>query len=106
MAPKTVYSDRVIPTISLANYEERIDDITRELVEAAEKVGFFSLCDHGISSSQVEQMFDSSARFFGLPSEVKATVPWNPQVSLGYAIRVYSLDFMSVLICMRVECWL
>jgi isopenicillin N synthase-like dioxygenase len=40
---QTKYLDREIPTISLANFDSRIDEITRELVEAAEHVGFFCI---------------------------------------------------------------
>lgn len=79
MALSTKYADRSIPKITLANYEDRIDEITKELCEAAEQVGFFSLVDHGISKSDVEDMFALSEAFFALPDEVKATVPWNPQ---------------------------
>jgi isopenicillin N synthase-like dioxygenase len=43
---QTKYLDREIPTISLANFDSRIDEITRELVEAAEHVGFFCIVSH------------------------------------------------------------
>ncbi|TVY21741.1 UPF0676-like protein [Lachnellula arida] len=76
---KTKYVDRDIPKISLANFEQRIDEITAQLVSAAENVGFFSITDHGISADDIETMFGTSESFFSLPDEVKATVPWNPQ---------------------------
>jgi len=78
MMEKTKYIDREIPKISLANYEQRIDEITAELVNAAENVGFFSITDHGITADEVESMFKVSESFFALPDDVKATVPWNP----------------------------
>ncbi|GES56830.1 leucoanthocyanidin dioxygenase [Aspergillus terreus] len=74
----TCYVDRPIPQISLANFDQRIDDITADLVNAAEKVGFFTVVDHGIPIEEIERMFDTAERFFSLPDEVKATVPWNP----------------------------
>jgi isopenicillin N synthase-like dioxygenase len=78
MASETRYVSRVIPRISLHDFEDRIDEITNQLIEAAEKVGFFTLTDHGISNEEIESMFAPSKTFFNLPDEVKATVPWNP----------------------------
>lgn len=74
----TRYVARPIPAISLANFNSRIDEITRELVSASENVGFFTITDHGISNEQIESMFALAESFFSLPDSVKATVPWNP----------------------------
>ncbi|KAF7596959.1 hypothetical protein BBP40_011325 [Aspergillus hancockii] len=74
----TRYVDRPIPQISLANFERRIDEITADLVHAAEDVGFFTIVDHGISIDEIETIFATAERFFNLPDDVKATVPWNP----------------------------
>ena len=71
---QTKYLDRAIPTISLANFDSRIDEITRELVAAAEHEGFFCIIDHGISADQVDAIFDQSARFFALDDSVKSKV--------------------------------
>ncbi|KAF2091768.1 2OG-Fe(II) oxygenase superfamily protein [Saccharata proteae CBS 121410] len=79
MASKTKYASRDIPQISLHDFSNRIDDITRQLVSAAENVGFFSLVDHGIPVQDIDDMFDTSAAFFQLPDDVKATVPWGAQ---------------------------
>ncbi|KAK6834923.1 hypothetical protein PG987_009617 [Apiospora arundinis] len=73
----TKYSDRSIPKISLENFDSRIDEITQELVAAAETDGFFVIVDHGISSEEIEAQFENAARFFALPDEVKATVPFS-----------------------------
>ncbi|KAF2758317.1 putative gibberellin 20 oxidase [Pseudovirgaria hyperparasitica] len=75
---KTKYVDREIPKISLHDFDSRIDIITRELVDAAENVGFFSVIDHGLSLAEIESMFQTSESFFSLPDSVKANVPWNP----------------------------
>ncbi|KAK5108472.1 hypothetical protein LTR62_008290 [Meristemomyces frigidus] len=83
---KQSYVDRPIPEISLANFDNRIDSIAAEIADAAEKVGFFSVVDHGIGAEAVDQMFADSKNFFALPSEVKKTVPWNPQ-SVGYEFK-------------------
>ncbi|KAB8222908.1 hypothetical protein BDV33DRAFT_228997 [Aspergillus novoparasiticus] len=74
----TKYVDRPIPQISLADFDRRIDEITADLVHAAENVGFFTIVDHGISTDEIETMFATTERFFNLPDNVKATVPWNP----------------------------
>lgn len=73
----TRYVNREIPQISLANFESRIDNITAELISAAENVGFFTLIDHGLSIQDIETMFRTSKSFFDLPDDAKATVPWN-----------------------------
>ena len=83
MAP-TKYVDRTIPEISLHDFESRIDEITRNLVDAAENVGFFCLVDHGITKATVENMFDLSARFFNQPDETKATVPFSSANNAGW----------------------
>ncbi|OAQ99579.1 hypothetical protein LLEC1_02933 [Akanthomyces lecanii] len=80
----TRYSDRDIPSISLANYDQRIDDITAQLVDAAENVGFFSIVDHGIARSDVDKVFESSSSFFSLPDDVKSLVPFSPTENVGW----------------------
>lgn len=83
MAP-TKYVHRPIPNISLHDFESRIDEITTQLVDAAENVGFFCIVDHGISRSNVDRIFDQSARFFSQPDFVKARVPFSPQHNAGW----------------------
>ena len=83
MAP-TKYVDRPVPTISLKDFDHRIGDITRELVDAAENVGFFCIVDHGISREAVDRIFDQSARFFGQDDNIKAQVPFSPQHNAGW----------------------
>ncbi|KAL4902891.1 hypothetical protein BDW74DRAFT_186557 [Aspergillus multicolor] len=77
MAP-TRYTNRPIPRISLRDFDTRIDEITSELIDASENVGFFTITDHGISDTDIDSMFALSESFFSLPDEIKATVPWNP----------------------------
>ncbi|KAL3477336.1 hypothetical protein BJX99DRAFT_226399 [Aspergillus californicus] len=72
------YVDRPIPKISLRDFDQRIDEITAELINAAENVGFFTITDHGISVDEIEGMFATAESFFALPDSVKGTVPWNP----------------------------
>jgi hypothetical protein len=80
----TKYVDRAIPEISLREFSSRIDEITAELVEAAENVGFFSIVDHGISKDEVNSIFEQSARFFNLPDDIKAKVPFSPKYNAGW----------------------
>ncbi|CAI6330949.1 unnamed protein product [Periconia digitata] len=80
----TKYVDRAIPTISLRDFESRVDEITSELVDAAENVGFFCIVDHGISRETFDDIFDQSARFFNQDDEVKTNVPFSPQHNAGW----------------------
>jgi len=83
MAAVTKYTDRVIPKISLHDFEKRIDEITKQLIHAAETDGFFVIVDHGISVDEIENMFETSASFFALPDETKFTVPFS-SMNAGY----------------------
>jgi isopenicillin N synthase-like dioxygenase len=83
MAP-TKYSNRSIPTISLANFDQRIEEITTQLVDAAENVGFFSIIDHGMARADVDNVFEASANFFSLPDETKSLVPFSPTENVGW----------------------
>jgi isopenicillin N synthase-like dioxygenase len=73
----TKYTDRSIPKISLHDFPTRIDEITQQLVHAAETDGFFGLINHGISLPEIEHMFSTSESFFSLPDKTKATVPFS-----------------------------
>lgn len=97
----TKYANRSIPRISLANFNARVDEITAQLVHAAETDGFFSLTDTEITIPEIDAIFGTSASFFNLPDEVKATVPFTtknvgwekrgqirPSVSLTSKIRI------------------
>jgi isopenicillin N synthase-like dioxygenase len=77
MASQTRYVERAIPRISMHDFEGRIEEITNQLVDAAENVGFFTLINHGISREDIKAMFATSKSMFDLPDNVKATVPWN-----------------------------
>lgn len=77
MAPTTQYVERTIPRISLRDFDQRIDTITAELIKASETDGFFALVDHGVPQSAVDAQFAATERFFSLPDEVKARVPFS-----------------------------
>jgi len=69
----TKYTNRSIPRISLANFVDRIDEITAQLIHAAETDGFFSLTDTSISVSEIDSIFATSESFFALGDDVKGT---------------------------------
>lgn len=83
MAP-TKYIERTITEVSFRDFDARIDEITTQLIAAAEQEGFFCLVDHGMSRATVDQMFDLSARFFDQPDEMKATVPFSSANNAGW----------------------
>lgn len=60
----------------MRDFPNRIDQITSELIHAAETDGFFSLTDTEISIEEIEAAFHTSKSFFDLPDEVKGTVPF------------------------------
>ena len=84
MPETTKYSTRAVPTVSLGDYSSRIDEITIQLVNAAENVGFFCIVDHGISKEDVYAIFNESARFFSLPDDVKGKVPFSSAHNAGW----------------------
>lgn len=77
---------RPIPRISLANFPARIDDITSQLIRAAETSGFFSLTDTEITIHDISSIFETSESFFALPEEIKANVPFTTQ-NVGWEKR-------------------
>lgn len=73
----TKYTNRSIPRISLKDFDSRIDEITSQLVQAAETDGFFSITDTEISIAEIDAIFATSESFFALPDSVKSTVPFS-----------------------------
>jgi len=74
--PPTKYVDRAIPKISLHDLSSRIDEVTSQLIHAAETDGFWVLTNHGIPTPVIQSMFGSAASFFTLPDETKSLVPF------------------------------
>jgi len=64
-----------IPLIDLDDFEARRSEISEQLWDAAVRVGFFQLVNHGVSLEQVHQAFAMSERFFALPEALKAQWP-------------------------------
>jgi len=68
---QTKYVDRAIHQISLADFENRIGDITAELVDAAENVGFFTPIDHGLSKEDTRLCSSHPKAFSTYPTTPK-----------------------------------
>lgn len=80
----TKYTNRPIPQISLASFGTRIDEITKEVVSAAEDHGFFCVVDHEISPELVNRTFEDSAKFFSLDDSTKSSVPFSANQNAGW----------------------
>jgi non-haem dioxygenase in morphine synthesis N-terminal len=63
--------ERPLVTISLQNYDSRKEELITQLITASEESGFFALTDHGITETEISNMFVMSKRFFSLPEKVK-----------------------------------
>ncbi|PYI00612.1 iron/ascorbate family oxidoreductase [Aspergillus sclerotiicarbonarius CBS 121057] len=80
-------ADRLVPAISLKDFDQRREEITTQLIHAAEYAGFFTLVDHGISKEEIEAQFAISKKFFDLPVETKAKVPHDPKTNNGWEYK-------------------
>ncbi|KAF9883888.1 hypothetical protein FE257_002682 [Aspergillus nanangensis] len=76
-----------VPSISLKDFESRKEEITKQLVEAAETAGFLSLVDHGITVEEIDRQFAISRVFFDLPADVKARIPHNLHTNNGWEYK-------------------
>lgn len=80
----TETTDREIRRISLADLDNRRDEIADQLWSAATDIGFFQVIDHGIDLAAVDHAFEMSARFFALPFDQGAvSAQEGPERGLG-----------------------
>jgi isopenicillin N synthase-like dioxygenase len=68
-----------VPTVDIKPYilnpsSPEAAEVVAEVSRACKTTGFFQLVGHGISSELQDLAFRSSAAFFALPSEEKATL--------------------------------
>lgn len=77
-------TSRMFPRISLKDFENREDEINKEIIEAAKGPGFFVLVDHGISVEEINEMFKLSQSYFALPDNVKAENALVPEKNVGW----------------------
>lgn len=78
---------QAIPLIDLSQFETRRDQITEQLWQAATKVGFFQLVNHGLEV-QAREAFALSEAFFAQPTELKQRFPLKKGLNAGW-------EFMS-----------
>jgi isopenicillin N synthase-like dioxygenase len=78
------------------DFERRKEEITEQLVEAAENAGFLTLVDHGISVDEIEAQFAISRAFFGLSLETKGKTPHSRKTNNGWEYMVRLLEFWNV----------
>ncbi|KAF2028087.1 Clavaminate synthase-like protein [Setomelanomma holmii] len=77
----TRYIDRPVPTISLHDFDTRVDTVTADLVDAAENHGFFTIIDHGISRESHNAGWEKNAQV-------------RPSTGLPDRFREEALEFM------------
>ncbi|KAI5476550.1 long-chain fatty alcohol oxidase, FAO1 [Pseudohyphozyma bogoriensis] len=75
-----------VPRISLHDFDNRREEIKKELIAASSEVGFFTLINHSIPVAHIDEVFEWSKKFFDLPTEVKAKTPWNGK-NMGWEYR-------------------
>ncbi|ETN47269.1 uncharacterized protein HMPREF1541_01461 [Cyphellophora europaea CBS 101466] len=80
-------SERLVPSISLHDFEHRKEEITKQLVDAAENSGFFTLVNHELTLDEIEAQFAISRNFFDLPAMTKHSVRFDKTTSLGYEYK-------------------
>jgi len=60
-----------IPTISLKNYKKNKEAITKEIYNACNKVGFFSIIDHDLNIDLIKKVLKLSKEFFNQANDFK-----------------------------------
>ncbi|KAG8424711.1 hypothetical protein J3458_001483 [Metarhizium acridum] len=83
-----------IPVISLKDtcipaeyFDHRKEEIKKQLLEAAEVTGFFTLVDHGITIDEIEAQFQVAESFFSLPAKVKGKSRHDPRSNNGWEYK-------------------
>jgi len=70
-----------IPVIDIAGLASDQDaerrDVAAQMREAAERIGFFYVRNHGVPQDLVDRVFAASRAFFALPAEIKARATIN-----------------------------
>ncbi|KAF3200689.1 hypothetical protein TWF106_003185 [Orbilia oligospora] len=81
-------STRQIPRISLHDWDNRKNEIQKEIMNAAENVGFFIIKDQDSpSKADIEEAFRISEFFFRLPEDVKSRTPFIREQNTGWEKR-------------------
>ena len=80
----TETTDREVRRISIADFEDRFDEIADELWSAATDIGFFQIVDHGIPQDIVDGVFAMANTFFHLPTGSKEQYPLQKGTNAGW----------------------
>ncbi|MFI5808331.1 isopenicillin N synthase family dioxygenase [Streptomyces sp. NPDC051561] len=80
----TERTDREIRRIDLSDFEDRREEITQQLWDAAVEVGFFQIHHHGIDLAAVRRAFATTRDFFALPEETKAQYTLRKGLNAGW----------------------
>nr|KAJ0220672.1 hypothetical protein LSAT_V11C200059640 [Lactuca sativa] len=64
-----VLPDELIPVIDISDSKD--PEVIKSVCDAAEKLGFFQIVNHGVPLSIIEGVKDATHKFFGLSSEEK-----------------------------------
>jgi isopenicillin N synthase-like dioxygenase len=76
--------------------DHEIRNIQTQMVEAAEKWGFYYVINHNISRNTIDSVLTELRRFFALPKEVKSTIRRNRYNSRGYADDEYTKQLIDL----------
>jgi isopenicillin N synthase-like dioxygenase len=79
--------DRDVPVIDLTDFEPRREEITDQLWQAANEVGFFQLANHGLEPGLVGEAFGLSERFFALPEAEKQRFRLKKGLNAGWEFK-------------------
>ncbi len=86
-------SNSYIPNIDLSSILEENNDptnrdtVAKNIKDASENIGFFTVTNHGIPISKIENLLSTCKKFFYLPKEEKIKIApkkWNPKTDTIY----------------------
>lgn len=84
----TETDERIVPVIDVSDFEQRREEISVALWQAATEVGFFQLKNHSLGTELVRQAFKLSEAFFDLPNTNKQAYSLKSGLNAGW-------EFMS-----------
>ncbi len=70
-----------VPTIDL---DRPTDDVAGAIAECARELGFFQIVGHGLDRAELDAAWDTAARLFDLPTDVKVELRIRPGEAYGY----------------------
>ncbi|CAN0855214.1 Gibberellin 2-beta-dioxygenase 2 [Linum grandiflorum] len=73
---------RRLPTVDMSGPR---DEVARQIVKAAEEIGFFKVVNHGVAPAIISRMAQEGVRFFGRPAQEKQRA--GPADPFGYGCK-------------------